>query len=206
MDDERQLVDRMLTFLLAGYETTATSLTWAFYHVLRHPNVQADLRAERRRVSGDGPLRIEHLGAVKYLDAVIKESARLTPITTDAWRLLKKPVRLGGIELPAGVIASASIYLTQHRPDLWIDPESFVPERFIDNRAGAYCYFPFGGGERRCLGAALAEHQMKVVLAQVLSRVELRLVSGAAVPRLRTFTVAPSRGVQVVMDHRSGGA
>jgi cytochrome P450 len=198
-DDE--LFEQMFTLLPTGYQTTATSLAWVFHHLLRHPEVQDKLSAERQRAAGDGPITLEHLGALPYLDAVIRESARLTPITTDILRLLKKPARIGGLDLPAGVMVSGSIYLTHHRPELWPDPARFDPERFLDVRPSPHSYFPFGGGERRCIGAALAGHEMKIVLARVLSRVDLRPASARRErPVFQTITIAPSRGVPVVMD------
>jgi len=115
-------------------------------------------------------------------------------------RASRQPARIGGLDLPAGVGVSASIYLTHHRPDLWPDPERFAPERFVGARPSPYAFLPFGGGERRCLGAAFATYEMKVVLAEVLSRVDLQVAAGYRMrPVLRTVTVAPSGGMPVVM-------
>jgi cytochrome P450 len=112
--------------------------------------------------------------------------------------------RIGGHDLPAGVIATPCFYLTHRRPDLWPNPERFEPERFIGARPSPYEFFPFGGGVRRCIGAAFAAYEMKVVLAEVLSRVELRAVPGyRARPVSRTITVAPSAGMPVVVAARA---
>ena len=119
----------------------------------------------------------------------------MTPVATNVLRVLKAPARIGGLDLPAGVGVSASIYLTHHRPDLWPDPERFAPERFVGARPSPYAFLPFGGGDRRCLGAAFATYEMKVVLAELLARVDLRVAPGYRMrPVLRTVTVAPSAG------------
>jgi len=202
---EEELLDEMFTLLMAGQETTATSLAWVFYHLLRHPDALAKLRAELARVVGGGFVDAQHLPQLEYLDAVTKESARLTPVATNVNRRLHAPARIGGLDLPAGTSVSASIYGTHHRADLWPEPERFVPERFVGTRPTPNTFFPFGGGVRRCLGAAFATYELKIVLAEVLSRVELRLAPGYRMrPVLRAITVAPSRGVPVVVERRVG--
>ena len=202
---DAELLDEMFTLLMAGQETTATSLAWVFYHLLRHPDVLGKLRAELARVVGSGPVEAPHLPQLEYLDAVTKESARLTPVATNVMRRLHAPARIGGLELPAGISVSASIYGTHHRPDLWPDPEHFQPERFLAARPSPNTFFPFGGGVRRCLGAAFATYELKIVLAEVVSRVDLRIAPGYRMrPVLRAITVAPSRGVPVVVERRVG--
>ena len=198
---DAELLDEMFTLLMAGQETTATSLAWVFYHLLRHPGALANLRAELARVVGSGPVEAHHLPQLEYLDAVTKESARLTPVATNVMRRLHAPARIGGLDLPAGVSVSASIYATHHRPDLWPDPERFLPERFLGTRPSPNTFFPFGGGVRRCLGAAFATYELKIVLAEVLSRVEMHVRPNyRARPVLRTVAVGPSGGVPVVVD------
>jgi len=202
---DAELLDEMFTLLMAGQETTATSLAWVFYHLLRHPDVLGKLRAELARVVGSGPVEAPHLPQLEYLDAVTKESARLTPVATNVMRRLHAPARIGGLDLPAGISVSASIYGTHHRPDLWPDPEHFQPERFLAARPSPNTFFPFGGGVRRCLGAAFATYELKIVLAEVVSRVDLRIAPGYRMrPVLRAITVAPSRGVPVVVERRVG--
>jgi cytochrome P450 len=202
MRDE-ELLDEMFTLLMAGHETTATSLAWIFYHVLPRPDVREKLRAELDGVLGDGPVRAEHVPRLEYLEAVMKESARLTPVATNVIRRLHAPARIGGIDLPAGIKVSASIYGAHHRADLWPDPERFEPDRFLGTRPGPNTFFPFGGGVRRCIGAAFATYELKIVLAEVLSRVDLRIAPGYRMrPVLRAVTIAPSRGLPVVMEGR----
>jgi cytochrome P450 len=199
-----ELRDEMITLLLAGHETTATSLAWAFHRVLGRPDVLATLRAELARVVGAGPVEPEHVNALEYLDAVVKETARLNPVVPNVGRRLHAPTRIGGHLLPAGAVAAPCMYLTHRRADVWPEPERFDPERFVGARPSPYAFFPFGGGVRRCIGAAFATYEMKVVLAQVLSRVELRAAPGSRVRLVRrTVTFAPSGGVPVVAAARA---
>jgi cytochrome P450 family 110 len=198
-----ELRDEMFTLLMAGHETTATSLAWVFYQVLRHPDVLARLRDELHAVLGDGPMEPEHVGRLEYLDAVLKETQRLTPVIGMTGRALRVPARIGGRELPAGVVVCPAIYLVHRRPDLWPEPERFRPERFLGVRPSPFHFFPFGGGVRRCLGAAFATYEMKVVLSEVLRRAELRIADGYRLRAVqRAITSAPSGGVPVVRDAR----
>ena len=198
-----ELRDEMFTLLMAGHETTATSLAWVFYQVLRHPDVVARLRDELQAVLGDGPMEPEHVGRLEYLDAVLKETQRLTPVIGMTGRLLRAPARINGWELPAGVVVCPALYLVHRRPDLWPEPERFRPERFLGVRPSPFHFFPFGGGVRRCLGAAFATYEMKVVLSEVLRRAELRIADGYRLRAVqRAITSAPSAGMPVAMDAR----
>ncbi len=193
-DDE--LFDEMFTLLMAGHETTAAALAWALYHVLSHADVLARVQDELRGT--DDPSKLE------YLDAVIKESARLSPTFPLAMpRRLDAPMRVAGWDVPAGVSVCPAIYLTHHRADLWPDPDRFDPERFLGRRPDPSTFYPFGGGVRRCLGASFATYEIKVVLARVLSRVALHLAPGYRMrPKLRGVAVAPSAGTPVVVEGR----
>ncbi len=194
MRDE-ELRDEMITLLLAGHETTATALSWTVFRIHEHPELLARIRDEIGEVGGDG----RH----ELLDATIKEAQRLNPIIPEVGRMLLKPARIGRWDLPAGVVASPSIYLTHRRADLWPEPERFLPERFLERKPGPYEFFPFGGGMRRCLGMAFALYEMRVVLAELLSRVRLRTAPGyRAKPVRRSITLAPSEGMPVVVESR----
>jgi cytochrome P450 len=200
---DQELRDELFTVLMAGHETTATSLAWIFYHVLPRADVLDRLRAELARVVGDGPIRAEHLGALEYLDAVVKEAMRLTPVISFVGRRLHAPMRIGGVALPAGVVASPCMYLTHRRPDVWPEPLRFRPERFLGLRPSPQAFYPFGGGLRRCLGAAFATFEMKIVTAQVLMRTALRIAPGYRMRVVRrAVTHAPSEGVPVVQARR----
>ena len=198
---DQELRDEMITMLLAGHETTATSLSWVIHHLLQNPDVLKKVRAELRRVVGAGPVRAEHISELEYLDATIKETARLNPIVPVVARYLEQPTRIGDYAMPAGCVAAPCIYLTHRRPELWPEPETFNPDRFVGKRVDPYTFFPFGGGVRHCLGAAFAAHEMKIVLAQMLSRVSLRPVPGYTVRVVRrSITFAPSEGLPVIRE------
>lgn len=192
---DQALRDELVTLLVAGHETTATALSWAVHHLLTHPDVRARLAEEVRGV--DDPLALSRLD---WLDAVVKETLRLTPIVPMVGRRLTRPMTIGGHELPAGVTAAPSIVLAHRRPERWPDPERFAPERFLGTKPTPYEFLPFGGGVRRCVGAAFALYEMKIVLAEIVRRVELELQPGyeARVVR-RSVTLAPSEGMPVVV-------
>jgi len=201
--DQETLRDEMLTLLLAGHETTAASLSWVINRLLTNPEVAERARAEVRSVTGAEPTGAEHVNKLRYLEAVINETMRLDPVIPNAGRELQAPVTIAGRELPAAVVVAPCIYLTHRRSDLWEEALRFNPERFLNSRIDPYTFFPFGGGTRRCIGAAFATYQMKIVLAQILSRVELKPVPGytASLER-RSIAFAPSRGLPVVVANR----
>jgi cytochrome P450 family 110 len=203
-DDE--LRDEMLTLLIAGHETTATTLAWTLHHLLAHPDWLARVRAEVDDVIGRGPVQPEHIEKLVLVDAAIKEALRLTPIVPVVARRLVRETAIGDYTLPAGAVAAASIYLVHRRSDLWPDPARYDPSRFVGKKIDATHYFPFGGGTRRCLGMAFAAYEMKIVLATILSRVELAAAPGKRV-RLerRGITLAPSGGMPVVVTRRRAG-
>jgi cytochrome P450 len=193
------LRDEMLALLLAGHETTAASLAWVIQRVLERSDVVAELKAEVTRVGCD----LRRTTDLTYLDAVIKETSRLAPVIPNVGRRLHVPLRIGGRDLPAGPVVAPCIYLAHRRPDLWTEPERFDPERFVGTRINPIAFFPFGGGVRRCIGAAFATYEMKVVLARILARAELYPVPGyrARVVR-RGIAFVPSEGLPVVLTER----
>jgi cytochrome P450 len=192
-----QLRDEMLTLLVAGHETTATTLAWTLHHLLQHPEWLDRVRAEVREVG------TTDLDKLVLLDAAIKETLRLTPIIPMVGRVLGKPMTIGGIELPAGAVALACIYLVHRRADLWPDPLRFDPNRFVGKKADPSTYFPFGGGARRCLGMAFASYEMKIVLATILARTDLAAAPGKKIKLVRRgITFAPSGGMPIVVARR----
>jgi cytochrome P450 len=189
---DRELRDELMTLLVAGHETTATALAWTFELLFRHP--AALERASAEAAGGSGH---------EYADAVVKEALRLrSPIPVVA-RRLTAPMKLDGHELPAGTRVAPCIYLTHRLPDVYPEPEAFRPERFVEQPADTYSWLPFGGGVRRCLGASFATFEMRVVLQTVLARARLRAASRrpARVTR-RAIVLAPSRGVEAVLEER----
>jgi cytochrome P450 len=197
--DEPELFGHMLTLLIAGHDTTATALAWAMYFIHREPEVRARLLTELAQMAkeGDGPAPAE-LANQRYLDAVTQESQRLRPLVPVISRKLARPFSLLGHELPVGIHVGACASLIHHRPELYPEPERFRPERFMERAANAFEYFPFGGGARRCIGAAFAQYEMKIVLGTVLHTRQLELVDKVVQPRLQFGTVGPAKGVRMV--------
>lgn len=200
---DQHLRDELMTLLVAGHETTATSLAWMLYRILNRPDVLEKLHTELRDVFGAGPVTPQQINKLEYLDAVIKETQRLNPILPVVGRRLKTPTTIGGRTLPAGAVAMPCIYLTHHRADVWPDPYEFKPERLLNKKPTPWEFFPFGGGNRFCLGAGFATYEMKVVLAQILTRTTLRLASKYPIRLVRrSITFAPSEGMPVVLEKR----
>jgi cytochrome P450 family 135 len=187
---DRELRDELMTLLVAGHETTATALSWAVELLARHPAELDRLETEVAAGSDD------------YLDAVIKETLRLRPVIALVLRKLVEPMEIGGRLLPAGASVAPSIYLVHRRPDIYPEPERFRPERFIEQPAGTYTWIPFGGGVRRCLGAAFAEFEMAVVLRELVARRRLRPVGDPEHSVRSTITNVPNRGAEVMAAPR----
>ena len=188
---DEELRDQLITLLLAGHETTATALAWTFDLLLRHPPALQRLRAEIGRGGDD------------YMRAVIAEALRLRPVVPLAGRRLQSELRVSGYVLPEGTDVTPAIWLAHTNPDVYPDPLEFRPERFLDGAPETYAWIPFGGGVRRCLGAAFAEFEMRIVLREVLSCCELEPAS----PRpegiaRRNITFSPRKGTRVRMTAR----
>jgi cytochrome P450 len=190
---DSELVDELMTLLLAGHETTATALSWTLERLVRHPETLARLTEEARAGEGD-----------EYLDAVIKESLRLRPVVPAVARYLTEPTELGDRVLPAGVHITPSIYLTHYNPEIYPEPHVFRPERFIEKPAGTYEWIPFGGGTRRCLGATFALFEMRIVLAEILRELDVS-TTGEKSERIarRAITFSPSGGGRIQVARRT---
>jgi cytochrome P450 len=183
---DRELRDQLVTLLLAGHETTATALAWTFDLLLHTPSAYSRLRAGLSE------------GDDAYLRAVVAESLRLRPVVPLAGRRLAHELRADGWTLPAGTDVTPAIWLTHTRPDLYPHPLAFRPERFLEDPPATYAWIPFGGGVRRCLGAAFAELEMRTVLAAVFARFELTPESDRVEPvARRNITFAPRSGTRV---------
>lgn len=195
--------DELVTLLVAGHETTATSLSWALERIATHPEVLSKIEDELASVVGDGPVEPEHVPKLEYLDAVVKETLRTRPILPMVVRRLDAPFQVAGWELPRGVRVAPSIWLAQRRAASYPDPERFLPERFLGKKTDPYAWLPFGGGVRRCIGMAFALLEMKVVLATVLLGARLRLArSGPLDVVRRSLTLAPEGGTEIVVRER----
>jgi cytochrome P450 len=203
MTDE-ELRDELLTLLIAGHETTATTLSWALHHILRTAGVAEKIVAELDAVFADGPLDPAKFDQLRYLKAVINETLRLSPIALGVLRRLGAPTTIAGHELPAGTVIAPCIYLMHRNPNLWDAPESFQPERFLARDPSPFVFFPFGGGTRRCVGLEFARYQMRVVLAQIFRSVSPAAAPGFRVrPEMRGFTVGPSVDMPIVVRARN---
>ncbi len=188
---DAELCDAMRTLLLGGHETTASTLAWILERVSRHPAELA--RLEAAALDGDDA----------YVDAVVKEAMRLRPVFPITARLASAPFELGDLTIPAGTLVIPHITLVHRRPDLYPDPLAFRPERFLDTRAGTYTWIPFGGGPRRCLGAAFSLIETRIVLRTMLRHARL-LPTRRPPERIarHTVTIVPARGATVTLERR----
>jgi cytochrome P450 len=201
---DQEVRDGLITILIAGHETTALALSWALSDTAGHPEVVDRLADELGRVTGGGPPEAEHLAALEYLEGAIRESLRLRPVAPFVARKTVRPFVVGGREYPAGVNLCPCSYLVHRRDELYSEPDRFRPERFLERKFGPHEWFPFGGGNRICLGMPFALYEMKVVLATVLSQVRPSRPAGAR-PRARRYGIVlgPDDGGRVIVRGRS---
>jgi cytochrome P450 len=195
---DSELRDELVTLLLAGHETTATSVAWAIERLVRHPDALRRLLAE----IDAGPE-----GGEEYITAVVNETLRVRPVVPIVVRLLRDELQVGPYTLPAGTRVTPSLYLTNRNPRVYERPREFMPERFLDGAPDTFSWIPFGGGIRRCIGAAFAQLEMKLILRTVLSELEPRLPPGrrwrrGEWTRRRAITLVPAAGTRVVWDRR----
>jgi cytochrome P450 len=197
---DREVRDALLTILIAGHDTTALALSWALSEIPAHPEVVDRLADELRRVTGGGPPEAGHLQALEYLDGTIRESLRLRPVAPFVVRKCVQPFAVGGREYPAGVVLCPCSYLVHRREDLYPDSGRFRPERFLERKFGPHEWFPFGGGNRVCVGMPFALYEMKVLLATLLSEVRLSRPAGAR-SRARRYGIVlgPDDGGRVIV-------
>jgi cytochrome P450 len=192
---DAELRDQMVTLLLAGHETTATTLAWTIAHLFHAPGLW-----KRTRDLLPASMDVASLTKDEWLDAVLRESMRLSPVALTVGRHLRAPMKIGRMHLPAGVNAIACAHLAQRRADLFPDPLRFLPERWRGADDRAYAFFPFGGGARRCLGMALAYFEMKIVLAEIVARADLApLTPRLPRPVRKGVTFAPEGGLRVLV-------
>ena len=196
-----ELRDELVTLLVAGHETTATALTWAVRWTLDTPGLLAKVRAEiAAACAAEGTAKLSAVRAaeVPLVDAIVREAMRLNPVIPLVGRVLEKPARVAGYDLPAGTPVVCSIYLAQRRAEVYPDPERFDPSRFLGKKVTPTEFFPFGGGIRRCVGMAFALYEMRIVLARMLERADLVLAPrGEIRVQRRSITLMPSDGLRV---------
>jgi cytochrome P450 len=187
--NDQELRDEMVTVLGAGHETTATGLAWAIERLVHNPAVLAKLRDSVAA------------GEEGYLGATVKETLRARPVIVDVGRKLTAPATLGGHELPAGTFVLAAIAALHYREDTFPEPDAFRPERFLDAKVDNYAWIPFGGGVRRCIGAAFAEYEMRTILREFVERADLSAADPAPEKvKIRNITLVPAKGARVVLE------
>jgi cytochrome P450 len=201
MSDE-ELHDELMTLLVAGHETTASALVWALYWVDYLPEVRDKLQRELDSIGNN--LDPSVIAKLPYLTAVCQETLRIYPIVmTGFFRVLQSPMEILGYKLPVGTVIIPSIYLAHHREEVYPQSKQFKPERFLERQFSPYEYLPFGGGNRRCIGMAFAQYEMKLVLATILSRFQVSLVNKRPVrPVRRGLTVAAPAGMRMIATQR----
>lgn len=189
---DRELRDQLITLLVAGHDTTATALSWALERLTRHPAALTKaVRAAEASATGDP-------AGDEYLDAVVKETLRIRPVVFDVGRVLTKPVDLAGYRLPAGTMVVPGMSLVHSSADVYPDPDRFDPDRMLGATLSPTTWLPFGGGNRRCLGATFAMVEMRVVLREILCRAELNTTTAAGERRkLKHVIFIPHRGARV---------
>ncbi len=185
---DQELRDEMVTVLGAGHETTATGLAWAIERLTRNPGVLARLRDSLAA------------GEEDYLGATVKETLRARPVIIDVGRKLTAPATIGGYELAAGSFVLAAIAALHYREDTFPRPQEFRPERFLEGKVDNYAWIPFGGGVRRCIGAAFAEYEMRTILREFVTRADLAAVDPQPERvKVRNITLVPAKGARVVL-------
>lgn len=200
---DAELHDELMTLLFAGHETTATALAWVLYWTHAQPEVRQKILAELTEL-GEHP-DLMAITRLPYLTAVCNETLRIYPVAMLTFpRRVESPVEMLGYQLEPGTLLMASIYSLHHNPDLYPDSDQFKPERFLERQFSAHEFMPFGGGVRRCVGAALAQYELKLVLATILSRCQFTLAeTNPVVPQRRGITLGPKGGVKLALKQRT---
>jgi cytochrome P450 len=198
---DQEIRDAVITLLLAGFDTTSIALSWALEQIVPRLDVVNRIRDELKQVTGGGELLPEHLERLTYLDAAIRESMRLRTIIPFVVRKTKQPFTAGGREYPQGVLLAPCSHLVHRREDLYPEPEKLRPERFLERKFAPHEWFPFGGGNRVCLGMTFALYEMKIVLATVFAQWRLRRPDGARSKSVRQgISLGPHDGVRMLVE------
>ena len=194
--DELEVRDQLLSILSAGHETTAIAMAWTLYWLHRHPEKLNRLLEDISEQAPTGDP--EALTQIPYLDAVVNESLRIHPVLPDLARKLRKDTELMGCKLKAGTAVGAVAFLTHRDPEIYENPDEWIPERFLDHKFSPFEFYPFGGGNRRCIGAAFASFEAKVVLGTLLSAYHFELLDNRPLSvERRHITLMPRGGVRM---------
>lgn len=198
-----EIRDALVTLIFAGHDTTSVALAWALEQIIQSPEAQERIDQELHCVTGGIPPRADQLGELDYLEAAIRESLRIRTILPFVVRLTKIPFHAGGRDYPAGVVLCPCNHLVHHNADLYPEPDVFRPQRFLGNRYAAHEWFPFGGGNRTCLGMSFALYEMKVVLSALLATIRLARPDGRqSYPVRRGIVLAPHDGMRMTLAER----
>jgi cytochrome P450 len=206
MSDE-QLRDEIMTIFTGGFETSAAVLSWTWYLLGQHPNVESQLQAELTSVLNGRTPTLEDLPNLKYTRMVLEESMRLYP---GAWVFTRTNLdadKIGGYHIPAHSLIMISPYLTHRLPTFWENPDNFDPERFAQQQVTKrprYAYYPFGGGPRQCIGEIFALTEMQLIIAMVAQKYRLHLVPGHPVEEEPMFTLRPRHGILMTLEPQVG--
>jgi cytochrome P450 len=197
---DQEVRDSLFTILIAGHDTTALALAWTLAEIGDRPEVVDRLADELARVSGGGPPEADHMPMLEYFEGTIRESLRLRPVAPFVVRKTVQPFVAGGCAYPAGVVLCPCAYLVHRREELYPEPNRFRPERFLERKFGPHEWFPFGGGNRVCVGMPFALYEMKVLLATLLSQVRPTRPPGAR-SRARRYGIVlgPDDGARVIV-------
>jgi cytochrome P450 len=202
----QEIRDALVTLLFAGHDTTSVALAWALEQIVPRADVVERIAAEMRGTTGGGPPRADQLSQLEYLDAALRESLRLRTIMPFVVRVTKEPFTAEGRTYPPGVVLCPCSHLVHRREDLYPEPAQFRPERFLERHYAAHEWFPFGGGNRMCLGMAFALYEMKVVLSTLFAAVRLTRPPGSrSLPVRRGLALAPHDGVELMIKQRVQG-
>lgn len=199
---DEQLRDEVKTLFVAGHETTALVLTWTCYLLSQHPQVEQKLRGELQQVLGSRHPTVAEIPRLRYTEMVIKESMRLFPVVWALPRVALNDCEIGGYHVPAGTSVTVSQWVTHRDARYFENPKEFQPERWSDDRARSlpkFAYFPFGGGPRHCLGHVMAMMEAILLLAAIVPRFRLTLVSNQTVKLCPSITLYPKTGMQMII-------
>ena len=197
---ETELRDELMALLMAGHETTATAIAWAMYWTHKQPEVKETILTELSELGAEAsPIEI---AALPYLTAVCKETLRRSPVAMFTFpRVAQEEVQIMNRTFASGTVFLGCIFLTHQREDLYPNHKAFLPERFLKRKFSPYEFIPFGNGSRRCVGEALAQYEMKLVVATMLSHYQFRLANNQPeIAKRRGVTLAPARGVPMVFE------
>jgi cytochrome P450 len=203
---DKQLRDEVLTFLIAGHETTALALTWTWHLLAQHPEVEKNLHEELDRVLGGRAPQFSDLPALTYTERVIKESMRLYPPAWSLARTVISDFELHGYCIPAGANVVMSQWIMHRNPTYFPDPEKFDPDRWLpgcSQKLPRFAYFPFGGGPRQCIGSSFAMMEATLLLATIAQRFQLDTMPGHPVVLVPSFTLRPKHGLRMRLTTRS---